>query len=290
VLGVLAAAIVVGGAGTAGYAVSRESNADEPAAKRTATAGAVSVAVPQGWELSRTRGDRGRPSLARSVALLSSDPPARISAGVAADRAAVLDPGLLAEEVTREPPRPRQVRLGDLQALRFEGLGARGPSFLYVAPTTAGAAAVSCYGSPDSVAGACAEAARGLAVRGARGYDPAAGIGWKNRLASDMRRLRARRSAGLGRLRRATTRAAQGRRAAQLAGVHAAAARRLRGRSAPPQASRARRRVLTRLVAIDRAYRSLARAAANANEAGYSRAARRVRSADSRLRATLRAL
>jgi len=148
---------------------------------------------------------------------------------------------------------------------------------------------VACSGSRASVAEPCAEVAQGLAVRGARGYDPAAGIAWTNQLAGDMRRLRARRAAGLRRLRAARTFRVQGRRATQIARTYAASARRLSRRAAPPQAARARQRVLTRLRAADRAYRSLATAARNANQPGFRRATRQVRSADRKLQRTLRA-
>ena len=291
-LGALAAILVVGGAGTAGYAVSGESTPDspQPPTSRSAAAGDVSVAVPGRWQRFRTGDEDARPSLARPISLRGPGSAELIAAGLASDRAAVLDPSRLAAEVTRRPPPPRQVRLGQLEALRFEGLGSRGPSILYVAPTTAGAATVACSGSPEAVAGPCAEAARGLAVRGARGYDPAAGIAWKNRLAGDMRRLRVRRSAGLRRLRREATPKGQGRRAAEIARAYAASARGLRGRPAPPQAASARRRVLARLLSADRAYRSLARAAGGAREAAFRQAVRGIRRADRQLQRTLRAL
>ena len=60
-------------------------------------------------------------------------------------------------------------------------------------PPAPAATTVACSGRPTSVAGPCAEAARGLAVRGAEGYDPAEGMVWKDQWRGDMRRLRLRR-------------------------------------------------------------------------------------------------
>ena len=159
---------------------------------------------------------------------------------------------------------------------------------MYVASTSGGAPAVACSGS--DVEAACAQAAAGLAVRDARAYDPAAGIEWKNRLARDMRRLRARRGRGLRRLRAAATPQRQAGAASGIARAYASATRSVRRRDAPPQASRARRRVLARLLDADRAYRSLARAAGADNEQAFERAQGRVRRADRRLQVTLRSL
>ena len=281
-LGALGAILVVGAAGAAGWTLSRESTPDEPRAPSVATAGVVTVTVPDGWERSGTPTRDSRPALTRPISLGNPGSDGRIAVGLAADRGAVLNPSRLAVAVGGGRPRAREVRLGRLEAVRIEGRG-----ILYVAPTTAGAAVVACS---ETAADPCAEAARGLTVRGARGYDPAAGIAWKNELAADMRRLGARRSAGLRRLRRAATAAGQARRARELATIHASAARRLRGRPAPPQARRARRLVLARLLAADRAYRALARAAAMASETSFKRATARVQTADGALRTTLRAL
>ena len=288
-LGALAAVLVVGGAGAAGYAVSRDDSVStsEPVASRSVEAGAVGITVPVGWQRARPAEGGVGPSLSDSLSLRRSNPPARIAAGLATDRTAVLNPSRLGAEVAVTASRPRQVTLGRLRALRFEESG---NSIVYVAPTSAGAATVTCAATRGALARPCAEAARGLAVRGARVYDPAAGIGWMNRLASDMRRLRARRAAGLRRLRGERTAAGQVRRAREIARIYAATARRLRTRPAPPQARPARRRILSRLLEVDRAYRSLAGAARATNQPAFRAAARRVRRADRGLQKTLRAL
>ncbi len=286
-LKVLAGILVVAGAAGAGYAVSEMSDDSEaPAEPGEASAGALSVAVPSGWE--QAPASKGLAQLRDEVLLRRGSPAGAISAGIAVDRSVVLDPSLLAAEFGGRAPRPELVRLGKLSAMRFEGLRGGGPSVVYVASTSEGAPAVVCAGSP--VSEACAQAAGGLSLRGARPYDPAAGIAWKNALARDMRRLRAQRAGGLRALREAATPAAQEDAANLIARAHASAARSLRRRKAPPQAAGPRRRVLQRLLAADRAYRALARAAGADDEEAFERAQRRVRGADRSLQVTLRSL
>ena len=286
VLKVAAAVIVVAAAAAGGYAVSERSKSDDPASPARASAGALTIAVPPGWETAGT-GRTLRP-LEEGVVLTRRSPAGTISAGTARDRSAVLDPSTLVEDIAGRAPRSREVRAGELRALRFDNLRGEGPSVMYVASTSEGAPAVACSGS--EIEESCAQAAAGLGLRGARAYDPAAGIEWKNRLARDMRRLRARRGRGLRRLRAATTPDAQAGAANGIARAHASAARSVRRRDAPPQAARARRGVLARLLDADRAYRSLARAAGADDEEAFERGQGRVRRADRRLQVTLRSL
>ena len=286
VLKVAAAVLVVAAAAAGGYAVSERSKSDEPAPSGTAAAGALTITVPPGWETAGS-GRTLRP-LEEGVVLTRESPAGTISAGTAKDRSAVLDPSALVKDIAGRAPRPREVRTGELPVLRFDGLRGEGLSVMYVASTSEGAPAIACSGS--DVGEACAQAAAGLALRGARAYDPAAGIEWKNRLARDMRRLRARRGRGLRRLRAAKTPDAQAGAANGIGRAHASAARAIRRRDAPPQAARARRRVLAHLLDADRAYRSLARAAEADDEQAFERAQGRVRRADRRLQVTLRSL
>ena len=275
-------------AGTAGYAVSGEPDAGKPAGPRAVSAGAVTAAVPPGF--TRVRGAPESPALEQAVSFARRGPAATVTVGMAADVSAVLDPARAAIEADPDPPRPREVSLRRFAALRFDRLSGRAPSVLYVAPTTAGAVVVACGGTRAAAAQPCATAARALRVRGAQGYDPSAGIAWKNRLAGLVQRFRRSRSTALRRLRRAATPAGQARAAGALAGVHTAMARLVRAGETPPQAVGVNRRVLARLASTAAGYRALARAARARSSARFRRAVRRVRRADRRLRATLRTI
>ena len=282
--GAFAAVLAVAVAAGAGYALGRPSDSGHPPAPGSATAGVIEIHVPAGWERSGAR--PGTPRLTGGLSLQDPEGSAVIRAGIAADRGAVLDPSRL---VTGAAARgSRSIRIGPLRALRFTAARGRGPSVLYVAPTSAGAATMVCSGAGS--AGACDEAAAGLRLRGARGYDPAAGIGWKNHLAAQMGRLRSRRAAALRRLRRAGSPGAQAARASSLGRLYAATARRVRAADAPPQAARARRGVLASLGAAAAAYRGLARAARAEDAKAFGRARQRIRRAERRLRVTLRLL
>ena len=208
------------------------------------------------WRCPRGGGARGREpaglSLNRPLALQRANPQGRIDAGLAADRGAVLDPARLvgdrgARRAPREGGAPRRPNGPALR--RAQG---RRPIGALRGVHRDGAAAVACAAARVGGAGPCAEAARGLAVRGAEAYDPAGRHRpGRTSLAGDMRRLRLRRAPGL---RRAAAPDAHARRPASPRDADRASARlgareSCRKRSAPPQAVGARRRVLARLVA-----------------------------------------
>ena len=282
--GALAAVLAVIVAAGGGYALGRLSDSGDPPAPRSAAAGAMEIRVPAGWERSGAR--PGTPRLTGGLSLRGPGERAVIRAGIAADRGAVLDPSRLVTGAAAR--RSRSIRIGRVRTLRFTAPRRRGFSVLYVASPSAGAAAVACSGVGP--ASACDEAAAGLRVRGARAYDPVAGIAWKNRLAAQMGRLRSRRAAALRRLRRAGSPRAQAARASSLGRLYAATARRVRAGDAPPQAARTRRRVSARLGAAAVAYRGLARAARAEDAKAFGRARVRIRRAERGLRLTLRSL
>lgn len=273
-----------------GLLLSRLGEEDTPA-PRTAAAGSLSLKMPMGWTRSASVPRIGDLDLENALTIVIGSGGGMV-AGLAEGPQYVLDPLRAAAQVQASPARPTVVRLGRLEAYRWQGLRARKPErrvHLFVAPTSAGALTVACYGTGTTLAlpPACARAAGTVRLAGATGYSPLRGTAWRQTLSVPIRRLRERRAVRERRLRRAHSAPEQARQAASLAGAHSAAVRELLANPAPPQASAANRRVVVSLRGLDRAYRRLGRAARTRNRRGYVRAARGIRREDARLRRAL---
>ena len=160
-----------------------------------------------------------------------------VVAGMAADAggARLLGPGFLAS--LQEPPRPAdRVRLGKVEALRYEGLEPQGfggrALTVFVAPTSAGVATIACFapaGGGAAFRADCERVAGTLEVKGKTAFPLGAdkeyaaalsGVIGEPGQASQGRPLRARRGphagrAGEGRRRRSRTPRARPRRPRQ---------------------------------------------------------------------------
>lgn len=172
--------------------------------------------------------------LDRPIAIASASGGGMLT-GISSPARAVLNPGLVADEVAEVQSPPVAVRLGRLEADRWPGLRVRDSdrvADLYVAPTNRGALTVACYGAESG--GACARAASSVRLTGARGYSPLRAATWREGLRAHMGRLATRRSGGMWRLDKAADRAAQARGASSLAAAHRAAARAVAADPAPP--------------------------------------------------------
>ena len=295
---VAAVALVLAAIG--GYLLGRPG--DEPAPPRASsalgsstTAGALDLSFPGSWE---RRGEAPKIpglTLADQVAVGPSGDEGRgVIVGMSDAKGPRLLPAGLLSSLS-EPPRPAdRVRLGKLEALRYEGLEADGfggrSLTIFAAPTSAGAATIACYaprGGGAAFRGDCERVAGSLALDGETAYP----LGADKRYAADLGRvitsLDKRRRAGRTALAGAGTPAGQRQAAASLADAYVLAQAALRGIETSPVNASAHAGIDQALGGAATAYRGLARAS---RPAGFRRESARVKRAEARVEARLAAL
>ena len=292
------AAVVVLAAALIGYVIGRPGDEKAPATpSRSAsstltsstTAGALGLRFPSGWDRLGEAPKIPGLVLADQVAIGPTGSDGRgIVAGMAADAggARLLGPGFLAS--LQEPPRAGdRVRLGKVEALRYEGLEPNGfggrALTVFAAPTSAGVATVACYAPPGDGAAFrpdCERVAGTLEVEGETAFP----LGPDKRYAAGLNKILAdldkRRRAGRAALAAARTPTAQSKAAAGLADTAARARAGLRGLETSPAVAPAQAGIERALGNAATAYRRLARASRPAAfrraAAGVTRAERAV--------------
>ena len=191
-----------------------------------------------------------------------------IVAGMAADAGGprLLGPGFLAS--LQEPPRPAdRVRLGKVEALRYEGLepdgfGGRALT-VFAAPTSAGVATIACYAPPGGGAAFrsdCERVAGTLEVKGETAYPLGADKKYAAALSGVIGELAKRRTAGRTALAKAGTPGAQSKAAAGLADAYARARADLGKLEASPAAAPAQAGIEQAFGKAAAAYKRLGRA------------------------------
>ena len=233
---VAAAVAVAGGALVlaGGYALGGTGGEDPaapaaPPAERAVAAEDLGVDVPGAWrELDAAPPVPGL-SLVRSAAAAPPSGPGAVSFGMIDGGGASLLPSSFTDALGGVPKPDATVRLGDLEAYRYDALTAEGsdaPVRLYASPTTSGVAAVACTdGLP---AERCDEIAATLHAGSSLiplPLGPRADYGKPAGAALD--RLARRRSAAQRALGRADTRRAQARAAGRVAAAYGGAAKAL---------------------------------------------------------------
>jgi hypothetical protein len=277
------AALLIGGAGLAGWLAGRSPDAGERAGL---SAGRVELTPPTGW---RDGGTAVLHGLRPADALTATDD--RKSGLLAGVVDGVL-PARLASRISARPPEPVAVRAGALEAYRWRSLPERGNHrllTLFAAPTDDGLVSVACYG-PASARAVCERAVGSLSVPGAATSPLAELDAWSERLDRTFARLNPMRSAQRSRLRAAPTRRRQARVASQLAGAHRDAARALSRGAVPQVAARAQRSVVHELNGIAASYRGLGHAARRGDRRAYRSARRSVSRREAALQRLLRGL
>jgi protein kinase-like protein len=293
------AAVVLVIAAVAGYFLGKP--ADEPAPPRadtglssSTTAGAINLRFPGSWE---RRGEAPRiPGLALKDQV-AVGPGGSQGQGVIAGMSDATGPRLLPAGFVAglsEPPRPGdRVKLGKLEALRYEGLEADGfggrALTVFAAPTGGGVATLACFAPPGGGAAFradCERVAGSLAVDGETAYPVGADPGWGEDLSRVLTALDKRRKAGRTALARASSPAAQRQAAAALADAYALARADLGGVESGPVTAQAQAIIGKALGDVAAAYRRLSKA----KPAAFRRATRAVRRAEARLNAHLAGL
>jgi hypothetical protein len=215
---------------------------------------------------------------------------------VAASGPALLPAPLLAR-LPGEAPDGEPVRLGRLQALRYEGLAPRGLDGrlqLYAVPTDGGVATVACS-APAGAAGEnflsdCEGVATTLELAGAGAYPLGPSPAYARRLRTVLTTLGRARRSGTARLRQADTPDAQAAAADALESAHLRAARALEDAEVSPADAAAHRLLTHALEGTALSYKRAADAARAGDEDAYAAAGRGLRTEQAELRRALSGL
>jgi hypothetical protein len=299
----VAAAVALVAAAVIGYLIGKPGDAKSPTPASTSStltsstsAGAIALRFPQSWE---RRGEGPKiPGLvlADQVVLGPTGNGGRgIVAGMAADAGGpqLLGPGFLAS--LQKPPRPGdRVRLGKVEALRYEGLAPNGfggrSLTVFAAPTSAGVATLACYapsGGGAAFRSDCERVAGTLELKGKTAYPLGADKRYAAALSGVVGALAKRRTAGRTALAKARTPGAQSKAAAGLADAYARARADLGKIETSPAAAPAQAGIEQALGQAAAAYQQLARAGKGA---AFGRATGAVTRAERTVQARLAAL
>jgi hypothetical protein len=287
----VAAALIAVAAGAAGYAIAAR-NDERHGPTSSVGAGDVAITVPAAWKVLAPGADRGL-GLAEPVVLTPGGED-RLVLGSATPAAAV---GLLSRLGSSSAPGEIVALAGGAQARRYRAARVRGLAdrvTLYLAATDRGVAALACLAADGARAASfmqrCDQAIASL--RPIRGHVATAGP--TDRQANGVERvfgrLNAARSSFASALARSRTAAGQAKAARVLARAYAREADALRALGISGLGRPGAVTAASALEAGNRAYRSLADAAARGDRRGYSAARVTALAADDRLRRALRTL
>jgi hypothetical protein len=295
-----AAALALVVAALVGYLLGKPGDDDAPVRTSSTLSGSTSAGplglrFPRGWA---PRG--GAPSipglkLADQVAVGPAGAPGR---GVIAGTTTAAGPRLLPGAflgALEEPPRAAdRVRLGKVEALRYEGLEPRGfggrALTVFAAPTSGGVATIACFapsGGGAAFRGECERVAGTLSLKGETPFPVGADPKYATALGGVIGRLDKRRRAGRTTLSRARTRAAQSKAASGLVDAYTQARAGLRGIDASPAAAPTQKAIEQSLGRAAAAYKRLGRAR---TATAFRLASRRVERAEARVQSRLAGL
>jgi hypothetical protein len=295
-----AAAAVLVIAAVAGYFLGKPG--DEPAPPKadtglssSTTAGAINLRFPGSWE---RRGEAPKIpglTLKDQVAVGPDNSQGRgVLIGMSDATGPRLVPAAFVGSLS-EPPRPAdRVKLGKLEALRYEGLepdgfGGRALT-VFAAPTAGGVATLACFAPPGGGAAFrpdCERVASSLTVDGETAYPVGADPAYGEDLNRVFTALAKRRKAGRTALAGASSPAGQRQAAAALADAYVLARADLGGVESGPVTAQAHAAIGKALGGAAAAYLRLSKAT---KPAGFRRATRAVRRAEARVDARLAGL
>jgi len=275
-----------------------DSEESSPAASSSATKGALELGFPNDWE----RADSGPeiPGLKLGDTIVLSPKSGPRADGLLAGATGATGPALLPtsflSRLPEEPARDDPVKLGSLEAYRYQDLrpeGYEGRLTVYVAPTSAGVATVACA---SSVAGAeaflpdCEEVAGNLKLVGGQAFPLGPDEKYLTALGKAMDKLNSGRKRDTAKLRKARKRAGQADAAGALAADYRRARKSLEGLSVNPAALDAAAQVRAALSKSERAYEDLAKAASRGKKSAYNAATRDVQAGEKALKQALTAV
>jgi serine/threonine protein kinase len=287
-LAVLAAAAIA-----AGFLLGRSGEEEPaPAGLRAASAGGIELRHPAGWRVREGAPRVGGVRFEDPLVLEGAG--GRLTAGPVRGAAAPsLLPPSIAGGADRAAPRREIVRLGEVQAYRYDRLrldGSRTPATVFAAATSAGTVLLACQpgsAAGDGFADECAAIAATLRLSRGEAYALAPDDAFAGALSSAFDRLRTDADAAAESLRSADAPVAQAAAARRLAASYAAAAGKLREARPPEVARGAHRGLVTALSKLAGGYRRAAAAAADGDDGSYTQAGIDVRVGGAALRDAL---
>ena len=265
---------------------------DEPAGSNSASAGAVKLSYPDSWEESAepvaVPGLELRDAIALSPAGAGEG---GLIAGQASATGALLLPSALLERLADRPSEGDPVKLGELEALRYEGLqpeGLDGEATVYAVPNAGGVATVACVGPSGAEAASfqsgCATIAASLELRDVEPVPLGPSQAYADALNAAVGTLNSQRAAARSTLRSARTPDGQSRAAGQLQGAYRTAARSLSRAEPGPAAQEANAGIVKALQETSSAYGRLASAARRGDRGAYGAARRAATNGESAVR------
>ncbi len=281
-----------------GFVVGHSSGGSErpsPAADRVAAAGPLRLGFPDSWRRAPDPPAVPGVKLMDPIALSQRGRPG--GEGLTAGTTDATGPALLSPELVDRlghlPARNDAVKLGNLDAYRYEGLrlaGFNGRVTLYVAPTTEGVATVACASTAgDALAflPKCESVAGGLKLIRGRAFALGADPHYLARLDRAMAQLNTDRRRDAPRLRTAKKRGDQANVARSLAMDYRRAQRSLGGTAVSPAVRDASESVRAALARTDMAYGRLAAGAQDGSRVEYNAAREDVSAGEAALKRAL---
>jgi serine/threonine-protein kinase len=262
----------------------------------SASAGVIELSFPTGWERGASAPAIPGLTLADPIALVPTTPgsSSALVAGTTTATGPTLLPAALTAQVPGGLPAAKPVRLGDVDALSYAGLSARGgPSslVLYAVPTTAGVVTIACTGPPAAATTTtCQRIAATLHVMGATAYPLGPDAAYAATLTHTFTTLSSARASGEAALAAAKTPGAQSAAAAKLSSAYAAAAASLAGLRLSPAVARINAQLSAALSSLSRDYARVSHAAARSDQTGYRLASAAIARDGAQLTSTLSGL
>ena len=295
----LAAAGVLVVAAVAGFVIGSsgsDGSASEADFANSASAGAIALSFPAAWERVSEHPDIPGMALSDQMTLAPREEgEGSLTAGSTTRVGPTLLPRGL-ERRLRGDAEGEPVRIGDLEAYRYEGLKPRGTSgvlTLYVVPTSGGVATTACRAESAAATdflSRCEEVAATLELSGVEPLPLGPSEEYASALGAALRKLDgARRSQG-AKLRRADTPPDQAEAAEALSRAYGTAARTLADAPTGPAERGTNTAIVASLGRLRQEYARLAVAAEASDGDAYGSASNAIEKAEQRLARSLRAL
>ena len=293
----LAILVVVAGylIGSSGGGDSEETTPVASGSGGVATGGSLEIRFPATWrQVSESPAIPGL-ELRNPIGLNERGAPKTngLSAGVTDATGPALLPTSFLSLLDEAPPRDDAVKLGQVDAYRYEGLkpeGFDGSLTLYVAPTTDGVATVACAAGSGAAEflPSCEGVATGLRLVSAEAYALGADDDYLAQLDETIGDLNAASKKGVAALKKAKTPSKQASAAQSLSKSYAQARGQLAGLTVSPAVAKAAADVRAALKKTENAYSDLASAAKASKTSAYNKARSDVSAGQKALEAALK--
>ena len=237
----------------------------------SASAGSMGLSFPSDWESVSQSPQTPGMRMAEPIVLFSGDE-GRLEGGMVGATGPTLLPASFRARLSGQPEGD-PVALGDLDALRYEGLqpkGANRPVTVYAVPTTEGVATITCSASAASALDECEAMATTLELSGAKPFPLGPDDAYAESLAGVFEELDSESAAGETALREAETQDGQGAAATRLARAYAKAAAALADVEVSPRDAQANAAMVAALRTTGRAYKRMGAAARAGDGQAYT--------------------